>query len=480
MNKLTILAGLVLALALALPGGANAVSFSEVKKLIASDAQGADWFGHSVALSGNNAIVGAHQEDAGGAEAGAAYVFERDQGGPTDWGEVKKLTASDAQAGDWFAYSVAISGDTAIVGALEWDMGGVHADAAYIFERNRGGPATWGEVKKLTASDAQAGDWFGWSVAISGETAIVGALEEDAGGARAGAAYVFERDLGGPGNWGEVRKLTASDAQDYDWFGSSVAIHEDTAVVGSDHEGAAGPTAGAAYVFERDQGGPGNWGEVKKLLASDAQAGDRFGRSVTVSEDTAVVGAPWEDSAGDFAGAAYVFERNRGGRGNWGEVTKLIASDAQETDYFGYSVAVSGDTAIVGALFEDAGGPAAGATYVFERPVEIDIRPGSHQNTISTRSQGIIAVAILSSADFDAPSDLDEASLAFGRTGEEESLAGCARNPRDVNGDSLLDQVCHFRTQDTGFQVGDIEGILRAQTLDGLPIEASDSVRIVH
>ena len=354
-------------LAAVLVGRADAAPDTEVAKLTASDAQDFDEFGFSVALSGDTAVVGAFRGDAGVSDAGAAYVFQRDQGGAGNWGEVKKLTASDAQAGDFFGWSVAISGDTAVVGAYREDAGGSVAGAAYVFQRDQGGAGNWGEVKKLTASDAQAGDNFGYTVAISGDTAVVGAYKEDAAAAGAGAAYVFERDEGGADNWGEVKKLTASDAQATDNFGWSVTVNGDTAVVGAFHEDAGGSLAGAAYVFQRDQGGADNWGEVKKLTASDAQAGDLFGYSVAVSGDTAVVGAIREDAGGSNAGAAYVFQRNQGGADNWGDVKKLTASDAQAGDNFGYSVTISGDTAVVGAVLEAAGGGGAGAAYVFQQ-----------------------------------------------------------------------------------------------------------------
>ncbi len=214
------------------PQSAEAATFNEIKKLLASDAEVRDLFGVSVAVSGDTAVVGAYFEDAGGSNAGAAYVFQRDQGGADNWGEVKKLTASDAQAVDWFGYSVAVSGDTAVVGAYREDAGGGNAGAAYVFERDQGGGGNWGEVTKLAASDAEAGDGFGWSVAVGGNTAVVGAPGEDAADTEAGAAYVFQRDEGGADNWGEVKKLTASDAQAGDWFGWGVAVSGDTAVVG--------------------------------------------------------------------------------------------------------------------------------------------------------------------------------------------------------------------------------------------------------
>jgi hypothetical protein len=370
MKRLIIVAvGLAMLSGLAAPYGAEAQPVSEVKKVTASDAQDTDFFGWSVAVSGDTAVVGAIYEDGAGTDRGAAYLFERDQGGAGNWGEVKELTASDTQDNDFFGYSVAVSGDTAVVGAIYEDGAGTDRGAAYVFKRDQGGAGNWGEVKKLTASDAQDTDYFGYSVAVSGDTAVVGAHFEDGAGTDRGAAYVFGRDQGGAGNWGEVKKLTASDAQDNDLFGDSVAVSKDTAVVGAISEDGAGSDRGAAYLFERDQGGAGNWGEVKKFTASDAQDNDLFGNSVAVSGDTAAVGAVFEDGAGAIRGAAYVFKRDQGGVGNWGEVKKLTASDAQDGDYFGYSVAVSGDTAVVGAYYEDGAAPGSnrGAAYVFER-----------------------------------------------------------------------------------------------------------------
>ena len=335
----------------------------EVKRLIASDAEGGDYFGHTVAISGDTGIVGSSRLPR---SAGAAHIFERDEGGTGNWDEMKMLTNSDAQAFDGFGSSVAISDDTAVVGSRDfvYARGAPKVGAAYIFERDEGGADNWGEVTKLTASDAQPGDFFGRSVAVSGDTAVVGGNE---------AAYVLERDQGGKGSWGEVKKLLASDAQAGAAFGARVSISGDTAVVGALNDGVGGTRPGAAYVFQRNQGGADNWGEVKKLTASDARPFDMFGLSVAVSGDTAVVGSI-NDAEGNLAGAAYVFHRNQGGADNWGEVKKLTSFDLQAGDLFGDSVAVSGDTAVVGALHEDAGATAAGVAYVFERD------QGGHDN----------------------------------------------------------------------------------------------------
>ncbi len=385
--------------------------FIENGLLRASDAQADDSFGISAAVSGDTAIVSAWFENGGAGDplalAGAAYIFQRDQGGPGNWGEVKKLVPSDTHADQWFGTSVAIEGDTAVVGAFHGDdgPGGTldKAGSAYVFGRDQGGADNWGEVKRLTASDRQPADNFGVSVAISGDTIAVGSYSEEGGAGnprpRAGAAYVFERNEGGADNWGETKKLVSSDTQKDDRFGISVAVSGDTLVVGAFFE--AGPFAplsntGAAYVFDRNNGGPGNWGEVKKLTASDTQQYDRFGVDVALSGDTAIIGSYLESGGPGNplfqSGAAYIYERDHGGAHNWGEVRKLTASDAQIDDQFGISVSISGDTAVVGAHMEGGGFgnplPGAGAVYVYERNHGGVGRWGESGKIMSSEAQG--------------------------------------------------------------------------------------------
>jgi hypothetical protein len=341
---------------------------SQVAKLTASDGAAGDRFGRSVAISGDTVVVGSYLDDDKESESGSAYVFERNQGEADNWGEVKKLTASDGVAGDYFGYSVAISGDTVVVGSYGNDDKGANSGSVYVFERNQGGAGNWGEVKKLTTSDGVVGDYFGYSVTISGDTVVVGSYLDDDKGSESGSAYLFERNQGGAGNWGEVKKLTASDGTGYDYFSSSVAISGDTVVVGAfNHKVGANAGQGAAYVFERNQGGADNWGEMAKLTASDGTPHDEFGFSVAISGDTIVVGAYGNDDKGATSGSAYVFECNQGGAGNWGEAKKLTASDGAVLDWFGFSVAISGDALVVGAHYVDDKGRDSGSAYVFER-----------------------------------------------------------------------------------------------------------------
>ncbi|HMZ20540.1 MAG TPA: FG-GAP repeat protein, partial [Blastocatellia bacterium] len=349
-------------------GGAGI--WGEVKKLTASDGGANDQFGYSVAVDGDTIVVGAYVDNAPAAAQGSAYVFSRNQGGANNWGEVKKLTASDGAGNDRFGVAVSVDGDTIVVGAFLDTVGANSTQgSAYVFSRNQGGANNWGEVKKLTASDGAADDQFGLTVGVDGDTIVVGAHQDDVGAnGNQGSAYVFSRNQGGANNWGEVKKLIASDGAVEDRFGEAVSVDGDTIVVGA-HQNDVGANGnqGSAYVFSRNQGGANNWGEVKKLIASDGAVGDRFGWSVAVDGDLIVVGAIFDIvGANGDQGSAYVFSRNQGGVNNWGEVKKLTASDGAEFDYFGYGVAVDGDTIVVGAYLDDVGANTdQGSAYIF-------------------------------------------------------------------------------------------------------------------
>jgi hypothetical protein len=344
-----------LAAALILLAGGPAVAAEH--KLTASDAAATDYFGRSVSISGDTAVIGAYWDDDGGTDSGSAYVFTRASDGT--WTQHQKLTASDAAAGDNFGISVSVSGDTAVIGAWGDNDGGTDSGSAYVFTRSSDG--TWTEQAKLTASDAAADDYFGTSVSVSGDTAVIGAEWDDDGGTNSGSAYVFTRS---GTTWTEQQKLTASDAAAYDSFGTSVSVSGDTAVIGAYGDDDGGSRSGSTYVFTRSGT---TWTQQAKLTASDAAADDYFGTSVSVSGDTAVIGAYWDDDGGTSSGSAYVFTRSGT---TWTEQQKLTASDAVAYDYFGYSVSVSGDTAVIGAYYDDDGGSASGSAYVFTRSLD--------------------------------------------------------------------------------------------------------------
>jgi len=358
--------GLVLALLILVSGLASAqtrnmtASVTEVAKLTASDGASNDEFGYSMSVSGATVVVGAYQDDDNGDSSGSAYLFEKPWAGWADMTETVKLTAADGAEHDFFGWSVSIGGDTVVVGAHGDDGKG----SAYVFERDEGGPDNWGQAAKLTASDGASGSAFGAAVSISGDTVVVGAPGDDTSGSNFGSAYLFEKPEGGWTNMTETAKIGASDGVANDYFGRSLSINGDTVVVsgfGDDH-------AGRVFVFERDAGGAGSWGQVAKLTASDAAGPDFFGWSTSISGDTVVAGAHQDDDQGDASGSAYLFVKPGSGWTDMTETAKLTASDGAEGGSFGYSVSISGAALIVGAPGDDDNGTASGAAYLFRKP----------------------------------------------------------------------------------------------------------------
>jgi hypothetical protein len=411
-------------------------AWSQQAYLKASNAEGPDLFGDSVAVSGNTIVVGADNEasnatgvNGNGANnsatsSGAAYVFVRSG---TTWSQQAYLKASNPGAFDYFGYSVAVSGDTVVVGAAYEDSNatGINgnpldnsllgAGAAYVFVRNG---SSWSQQAYLKASNPDAFDAFGRSVAVSGDTVVVNAYLEDSSASGvngnqadnsahdSGAAYVFVRN---GTSWTQQAYLKASNTDATDYFGWSVAVSGDTVVVGAvaEDSSARGASvhsdqldnsafgAGAAYVFVRSGT---TWTQLAYLKASNSDASDQFGQSVAVSGDTVVVGASQEDSSAfaagpgvtgsqfdnntPLSGSAYIFDLRSGSFGSLPAVAQQVyvkASNTDADDEFGRSVAVSGDTVVVGAPFEasDANGvngdqtdnstTRAGAAYVFVR-----------------------------------------------------------------------------------------------------------------
>lgn len=339
----------------------------ESAKLTASDGSEYEFLGHSVAIAGNTIVVGAAIESGG--TQGAAYVFVKPAGG---WvgslTESAKLTASDGEPSDSLGISVAIAGHTVLAGAY-----GDGPGSAYIFLEPPGGWAgSLTESAKLTASDGAVGDAFGFSVAIARDTVVVGAVGDTIRHNSAqGSAYIFVQPTGGwAGSVTENAHLTASDGASGDSLGESVAIAGDTVVAsaGGDDIGS-NTNQGSAYVFLQPAGG---WAdsltESAKLIASDGIDVSQYGRSVDIAGDTVVVGASNSDL---YSGSAYVFVEPAGGwAGLLTEHEKLTASDSQINNEFGWSVAIAGHTVVVGALGDR---DFRGSAFVFEDKAAPDI-----------------------------------------------------------------------------------------------------------
>lgn len=332
----------------------STAQFLERAKLTAPDGAAFDQLGASVAVSGDTVLVGANRDDVGAnADQGSVYVFVRVG---SEWRYQAKLTASDGGAGDFFGHSVALSGDTALVGAPLDDTGAqIDHGSAYVFVRSGG---IWTQQAKLTASDAAAADMFGFAVSLSGGTALVGAKGDNA---EQGSAYVYV--VSGT-TWTQQAKLTATDGAAGDMLGYSVALNGDTALLGAPVDAiGANLQQGSAYVFVRSGT---TWSQQAKLTALDGAPGDQLGFAVALSGETAAVGANLDDEGGNpDQGSVYVFVR---GGTSWSQQSKLTASDGAAVDVFGSAVALSGEIAVMGAHRDDVGANSdQGSAYVFVR-----------------------------------------------------------------------------------------------------------------
>lgn len=329
---------------------AGTSSQCEVQKLVPLDSTLGQQTGEAVAIDGNVAVLGAPYDDDFGVISGAAYVYERQAG---VWTMAAKLTASDAVADDRFGITVAVDQGVIVIGTRYKQDMGYGTGAAYVFERVGG---AWTQTQKLLASDAQVGQFFAHSVAVSGSVILVGAYLDDELGLGAGAAYVFER-IGG--SWIETQRLTASDGTLDDRFGWAVAASGDVLFIGAHGNDDLGVQSGAAYVFQREGG---LWVEKQKLLPSDPQELARFGYSLDVQDDWALVGCPFFAKGGTNQGAVYAYRLTGG---SWTEMQRLTASDGQLDDLFGEQVALDGALGLVSAWGVDSEGIDAGAAYLF-------------------------------------------------------------------------------------------------------------------
>ncbi len=304
----------------------SGASWSQVARLDANDGAAGDTFGYSVALAGNRALIGARAKDG---NQGAAYVFE---GNGANWTQSAKLVAGDGIANDRFGSIVALSGDTALVGAATATVGGnASQGAGYVFKYSGG---NWTQAAKLVASDGVGNDQLGIGAALDGSTVVLGTPNP---GFFAGAAYVFSES---GGSWSQTQKLVIPGAGPFTAFGSAVAIQGATLAIGGNLAMGAMPQTGAVWIFTQSGG---SWTMQQQVFPDDGEPGGNFGVAVALDGDTLLVGA---DGADGQKGAAYLFEN---GGGQWTQIDKLAASDAAAGNEYGLSVAKRGDTILVGA-----------------------------------------------------------------------------------------------------------------------------------
>ena len=324
------------------------------EKLLASDGENDDWFGFSIDIDRDYAIIGARWDDVNSiVNAGSAYIFKYDG---TGWVEEAKLYAPDGEEGDWFGHAVSIYEDYAFISAASDETTGKASGSVYVFKRNG---TTWTQEQKIVVSPS-GGDTtidFGWSLCMQGDYALVGAINDNDLGDSSGSVYVFKND---GSTWNLEQKLLPADGKAYAYFGYCISIYNDMAVIGARCDN----YIGAAYIYKLDGS---TWIEEQKLVSADGTSGDYFGRSVSMDEDYLIVGAHCDDDNGEDSGSAYIFKYDGS---SWIQHAKLIASDGEPEEEFGSAVSINGDHALIGVKFDSENGLYSGSAYIFKKDNE--------------------------------------------------------------------------------------------------------------
>lgn len=315
-------------------------------KLTATNGMNWSYFGRSVSISGDRALIGAWGDSN---DSGSAYVFEFSDG---NWTQTAKLTAGDGAAFDNFGVSVSLLGDQALIGAYADDDNGNSSGSAYIFEFSGG---SWTQIAKLIAEDGGSGDYFGNYVSLSVDRALIGAHGDEDNGRDSGSAYIFDYSIG---SWSQTAKLVAEDADADDYFGESVSLSGDRVLIGANgDDNINGSDSGSAYIFDYDNI---SWSQTEKLIAGDAGASGRFGFAVSLSGDRALIGEYGDAYNGTNTGSAYIFDYINS---SWSQTGKLIAGDGAAHDRFGFAVSLSGNRALIGSTSDNSN---TGSAYFFE------------------------------------------------------------------------------------------------------------------
>jgi len=311
-----------------------------------------DLFGSNVAMSGFNALIGSYGDDDDGVSSGSARFFRFDG---NSWVDQGKFYSSDIAQEDFFGFRVAVSGNTALISSYGDDDAGDFSGSVYVFERIGG---VWTQVQKLVASDAATFDDFGFSLAIDGDYAVISSYLDDDFGNFSGSAYVFKRTAG---VWTETQKLLPNAGAANQQFGFAVDIEGSQIIIGSRNDGTSVSFGGAAYIYERTGG---TWAQTAKIKPSDNTANKVFGSAVSISQGIVLVGALGDNAGASSSGAAYVFEKVGV---NWTQKAKLKTDTIVANEYFGYSVDNIGKKLIIGAYRgKNATFSANGSAFIFD------------------------------------------------------------------------------------------------------------------
>ncbi len=380
--------------------------FIDIAKFVAADAKRFDDFGNSAAMDRDYIVIGANDESNATDEAGSVYIFKVGLDGTVE--QIDKLQADNTVSDVGFGDAVAIDGDFVAVSAAKEDGSSAEAGRVYIYKIEAG--AIVKPRATLYASDQNEGDHFGTSVAIDGDYLVVGAGQADTNGTDAGSAYLFKRD---GDDFIQVAKILASNAGVSDFFGMSVAISGTKIVIGAHAEDTTAQGAGSAYLFRIDTTDD-SVSQIAILHADDAEKDDHFGSAVAIDADNIVISAPDKDNTATDAGSVYLFHLSDDD--NVSLIDRIDADDAKEKDHFGDALDISGDHIIIGARYKDTGAGDAGGTYLYSintgTPLLVEKRE-AFDATLNDHYAAAVAISgdyILSTAIYDDTTETNTGS----------------------------------------------------------------------
>jgi hypothetical protein len=351
----------------------------EIIELVPTDGNLSGHFGWSVAITDGIAAVGAYRDDEIGHFAGSVYLFDADRASPT-FGQqlVKLLPAVDATGGQ-FGYSVAISGGIVVVGAMD-DHSDLGSGSAYLFDADPASATFGQQLVRVFPAAADANDWFGATVGVSGGVAAVGAYKADDQGSNSGSGYLFDADPASPTFGQRLTKLLPLDGAAEDRFGVSIAVRDGISAVGTYWDEDHGPHSGSAYFFDSDPLSPALGQQLAKLHHPDGEAIDNFGHSISLSGGLAVVGAYLDRDQYINVGSPCVFDADPSSPRFGLPLSKLLQSDGPSSAAFGHSIAISGRVVVLGSPRDDTMSPLAGSAYLFDlnpcNPADLAFLPG--------------------------------------------------------------------------------------------------------
>jgi len=324
-------------------------AWSLQQKLQANDGAPGDQYGWSIALQGNTLLIGARFDDDRGFNSGSIYAYTRID---NTWVERQKFSAPDGSVNDQYGFTISLDGDVAFIGAPLDDDNGFESGSVYIYHRIAG---LWSVEKKFTAHDGEPGDQFGWSVALSASSALIGARFDDDEAFNSGSAYLYNRTAQ---TWHMKQKFTAIDAAVNDQFGWTVALDDNTAVIGARFNDDMGINSGSAYVYTLSDK---EWSLQQKLIASDGEPGNQYSWAIALDGDKLIIGAPFDNYEEAISGSSYVYSRSDNA---WREQQKLTANIEVLAARYGISVALEGDTTLIGACLEQHGGVLSESVHI--------------------------------------------------------------------------------------------------------------------